>query len=93
MGFTDWSSATQNTGQPWKDAEPEGRTQASRGLQEATIYQRLITQANKNAYKVGMNTYRVPDLQTLTLPLTRVGYAILAGGGEEEIKVFRLIPD
>lgn len=40
-----------------------------------------------------MNTYRVPDLQALALPLTRVGYAILAGGGEEEIKVFRLIPD
>lgn len=39
-----------------------------------------------------MSTYRVPDLQTLTLPLTRVGYAILAGSSEEEIKVFRLIP-
>ena len=89
----DWSSVTQNTEQPWKDAEPAGRTQASRGLQKATIYQRIITQANKNSYKVGVNTYRVPDLQPLALPLTRVGYAILAGGGEEEIEVFRLIPD
>lgn len=38
-------------------------------------------------------TYRVSNLQALTLPLTRVGYTILAGGSEEEVKIVRLVPD
>lgn len=50
-------------------------------------------QEKKDSYKLGVTTYRVPNLQTLTLPLTRVGDTILAGRSEEEIKVFRLIPD
>jgi len=40
-----------------------------------------------------VRTYRVPDLQALALPLTRVGYTVLAGSSEEEIKILRLIPD
>lgn len=73
----------------------EANTSLQRTPGSYDIYQnqRLITQGNKNSYIVGLNTYRVPDLQTLALPLTRIGYTILAGGGEEEIKVFRLIPD
>jgi hypothetical protein len=42
---------------------------------------------------LGASTYRVSNLQALTLPLTRVGYTILAGSSEEEIKIFRLIPN
>lgn len=40
-----------------------------------------------------MRTYRVPNLQAFTLPLARVGHAILASSSKEEIKILRLIPD